>query len=171
MAHLAAVELALSTKRQLFPIVKDDADFHSALSFVAASPPVFASEEPGVDRPTAILYRDTLALLILKEMSSPEKKGEFNFNFARLEFLLDFSSVGEKNLFRSRMMLSFFAICKDLDLETFASNKQIETLKRGRPRHGPRGPAPFHWSESLVGHDFEEWMAWLLQEESIDTAH
>ena len=134
MAHLAAVELALSTKRQLFPIVKDDADFHSALSFVAASPPIFASEEPGVDRPTAILYRDTLALLILKEMSSPEKKGEFNFNFGRLEFVLDFSSVGEKNLFRARMMLSFFAVCKDLDLETFASGNQIETLRRGRAR-------------------------------------
>jgi len=163
MAHLAAVELALSTKRQLFPIGKDDADFHSALSFGAALPPDFTSEEPCVDRHTAILYRDTLALLILKEMSSPEKKGEFNFNFGRLEFMLEFSSVKEQNEFRARMMLSFFAVCKDLDLETFASNNQIEALKRGRARY-PKGPGQFHWSESLVGRDIEEWMAWLLQE-------
>ena len=96
-------------------------------------------------------------------MSSPEKKGEFNFNFGRLEFMLEFSSVGEQNVFRARMMLSFFAVCKDLDLETFVSNNKIEALKRGRARY-PKGPGQFHWSESLVGRDIEEWMAWLLQE-------
>ena len=99
-------------------------------------------------------------------MSSPEKKGEFNFNLGRLEFMLEFSSVKEQNEFRARMMLSFFAVCKDLDLETFASNNQIEALKRGRARY-PKGPGQFHWSESLVGRDIEEWMAWLLQEREL----
>ena len=159
MAHLAAVELALSTKRQLFPIGKDDADFNSPLSFVAALPPDFLSERHA---PNAILYRDTLALLILKEMSSPDKKSEFNSIFGRVDFVMVFSSIEEQNVFRSRVVLSFFAVCKDLDLETFASGNQIETLRRGRARI--RGPGQFHWSESLVGRDIEEWMAWLLQE-------
>ena len=159
MAHLAAVELALSTKRQLFPIGKDDADFNSPLSFVATLPPDFVSERHA---PNAILYRDTLALLILKEMSSPDKKSEFNFIFGRVDFVMEFSSIEEQNVFRSRVVLSFFAICKVLDLETFASGNQIETLRRRRARI--RGPGQFHWSESLVGRDIEEWMAWLLQE-------
>ena len=101
MAHIAAVDLALAFRRRLFPTAKDDADFNSALSFVATLP----SESRQMD---THLVRDTLALLILKEMPSPDNKDEFNTIFGRVDFLVSFSSVQEETIFRSRVLHAFF---------------------------------------------------------------
>ena len=152
MAHIAAIDLALAIARNLFPIAKDDADFNSPLSFVATLP------ARGME---TILVRETLALLILKEMSAPDNKDEFNFIFGRVEFVM---GCADEGLFRSRVLLGFFNACKDLNLETFASGCQIEALKRGCAKP-PRRSGQFHWSDTLVGHDVEDWMAWLFQEE------
>ena len=155
MAHIAAVDLALAIARNLFPIAKDDADFNSPLSFVATLP-AGAWDGRGME---TILVRETLALLILKEMSAPDNKDEFYFIFGRVEFVM---GCADENLFRSRVLFGFFNVCKDLNLETFATGCQIKALRRG-PRP-PRSSGQFHWSETLVGHDVEEWMAWLFQE-------
>ena len=160
MAHIAAVDLALEIRRQLFPIAKDDADFNSALSFMAALP------SDGSRQMDTHLVRETLALLILKEMSAADNKDDFNTIFGRIDFLIPFSSGEEENLFRSRLLNGFFKVCKELNLETFASANQIEALKRGH-RRPKRAGGQFHLSETLVGHDIEEWMAWLLDETDV----
>ena len=160
MAHIAAVDLALAIRRQLFPIAKDDADFNSALSFLAALP------SDGSRQMDTHLVRETLALLILKEMSAADNKDDFNTIFGRIDFLISFSSGEEENLFRSRVLVGFFNVCKELNLETFASTNQIEALKRGAPRP-KRAGGQFHLSETLVGHDIEEWMAWLLVDTDV----
>ena len=157
MAHIAAVDKALAIARNLFPIAKDDADFNSPLSFVATLP-AGAWDGRGME---TILVRETLALLILKEMSAPDNKDEFYFIFGRVEFVM---GCADEGLFRSRVLLGFFNACKDLNLETFASGCQIEALKRGCAKP-PRRSGQFHWSDTLVGHDVEDWMAWLFQEE------
>ena len=110
--------------------------------------------------------RDTLALLILREMSSPSDKDQFNFIFGRIDFVVGFIGVDDataETLFRSRLLLAFFKVCKDLKLPTFASNCQIDTMSRGHARR-PRGA----WQSTLLGHDIDAWMTWLLQEGEAD---
>ena len=158
MSRIAGVDLALAIRRQLFPIAKDDADFNSALSFAATLP----SESRQMD---THLVRDTLALLILREMPAADNKDEFNFIFGRVDFVMGFTAIAEEDLFRSRALLGFFNICKELDLETFASSNKIEALRRGKTRERKHGE--FHWSETLVGRDVGEWMAWLLEDTDV----
>ena len=110
--------------------------------------------------------RDTLALLILRDMLSPSDKDQFNFIFGRIDFVIGFNGVDDatdETLFRSRLLLAFFKVCKDLHLPTFASNTQIDTMNRGHARR-PRGT----WSSTLLGHDIDAWMAWLLHEGEAD---
>ena len=104
-----------------------------------------------------MLVRDTLALLILKELPSPDNKDEFNTIFGRVDFLISFSSKQERTMVRSRVLHSFFYICTELNLETWASTNQMETLRRGYSRPPRRDGS---WPK--VGRDVEEWMAWLL---------
>ena len=174
MAHIAVVDSAIAFNRNIL-IGRDDADFNSPLSFVATLP------APDMDD---IIVRETLALLILKEMSAPDNKDEFYFIFGRVEFVL---GCADEPLFRSRVLLAFFIACANLNLDTIASRCQIQAfwlcvanlrnpmvktlvghdievekwmawLFEGGARVRKRSSGQFHWSETLMGSDIDEWV-------------
>ena len=160
MAHITTVELAIQHNfwHTWLPST-DPATLNSPLAFVASLPP--RSRSLG-----SITVRDTLALLILRDMSSPSNQDQFNFIFGRIDFVIGFNGVddvADETLFRSRLLLAFFKVCNDLHLTTFASKSQIVTMNIGYGRR-PRGT----WSSTLLGYDTEAWMAWLLQEGESD---